>query len=74
VGCHENKQLDRVCRIPDKRASRQQIKCAKAKSAKTKSKALVGKLTGAFCFVYLHAGRAKTFLETSKNRATKEAT
>jgi len=48
-GSSQDKQLDRVCRIPDNWASRQQIRCAKAKKREDKNqKPPVGKLTGAF--------------------------
>jgi hypothetical protein len=48
---HQDKQLDRVCRIPDTRASRQQIKCAEAKSKSAKSKASVGFAHRGFLFL-----------------------
>jgi hypothetical protein len=39
---HQDKQHDRVRRIPGNGASRRQVKCAEAKSESAKSKASVG--------------------------------
>ena len=56
LGCHEDQQLDRVFGIRESWAIRQQIKCAKAKSAREEINRPGGKTHRGFCFASRNDG------------------